>query len=66
MSFSCDAIDTQTHDGWRSAADRELVAPERAREVEDMITFLAWWTSAAIIAGSGVTAWFVHLNYRAH
>jgi len=31
-----------------------------------MITFLAWWTSAAIIAGSGITAWFVHLNYRAH
>jgi len=31
-----------------------------------MITFLAWWTSAAIIVGSGVAAWFAHLNYRTH
>jgi hypothetical protein len=39
---------------------------EQAREGQDMITFLVWWTSAAIIVGSGVTAWFVHLNFRAH
>ena len=31
-----------------------------------MMTFLVWWAGAAILVGSGVTAWFMHLNFRAH
>lgn len=31
-----------------------------------MITFLTWWTIAAIVAGFGLIAVVVHLNYREH
>ena len=66
LSRSCDAIDIDTGDVSGSAVDKKGVSIERARKGQDMLTFLVWWTSAAIIVGSGVTAWFVHLNFRAH
>ena len=31
-----------------------------------MIEFLGWWAAASIVVGSGLTAWMVHLNFRAH
>lgn len=52
-------------DDRRRFADRKGSTPPSKKGLE-MITFLAWWTSAAIVAGLGLTAWFVKLNYRAH
>jgi len=31
-----------------------------------MISFLGWWAAASIVLGSALTAWVVHLNFRAH
>ena len=31
-----------------------------------MMSFLAWWAAAAIVAGSAVSAYFMHLTFRAH
>gem|GEM_PF-1884046 len=31
-----------------------------------MVTFLAWWTVAAVIACSGITAWVMRHNAHFH
>lgn len=31
-----------------------------------MMTFLVWWTVAAMVLGSAATAWLMHMTFRAH
>ena len=64
--LGCDAIDTDMGDMWSWVVYEEVTSELPSKGARTMITFLAWWTSAAIIAGSGAAAWFAHLNYRVH
>lgn|GEM_PF-1539269 len=45
---------------------RTYQAVPTRKGADAVIEFLAWWAAASIVVGSGLTAWMVHLNFRAH